>query len=385
MIYLDHNATMPATSSHLQQVTSQLEQCDANPSNTHVAGRRAKKHLEDARNSVASLLGCAREQIFFTSGATEGNYTVVYHAGQKSLELAKNSQIRPQFMISQGEHSSHENVCHRLCESHGFSMLKIPLLADGRVNQEILQQSISEDTLYFGLNDTNHESGIINQVAEITAKVRILQPNCHIHVDAAQAFGKRHLDYITTNQIDSLVFSAHKIGGLKGIGGLYLKDPYSFKPLLGGGGSQERGLRAGTENLLGIISLGKRASDIQQNSHWLANTKSLYDSMLKHMEHMPGIKIFGNQRYSSRLACSFTIEDQKAERVDMIWNRHQIAIGRGSACSMVSYPSKTLLSMGASQFEAMNSFRISLGPENTASDIDYFLHVLKSEVLSVSP
>lgn len=374
MIYLDHNATMPASKEHLARVVEILGQAGGNPSTSHRAGRAAKKALEDARTQVAEMLGCVRSQIFFVSGATEGNNAVVFSVA----EAARGSDAG--LVITSGEHVCHLKSCEYYGARNSLGVRVVPLAPSGVVDEPRLFESLHR-TAYFGINHTNHETGMIHEVGRLAEEAKKSSGGCHVHVDAAQAFGKQDLSYVAESAIDSLTFSAHKIGGLQGIGGIYVKNPEMLRPLMKGGG-QERGRRPGTENLSGAISLGLRAQEVQARPDWLDGARKVYDELMVEIGRRPEIKVFGHQQYSSRLAASFCITGGFADELDGIWQRNDVVMGRGAACSFSDPEGSVVLkSMGASDFEAKNAFRISLGPDNTSEQIQHWLNILDHEVL----
>ena len=375
MIYLDHNATMPPSEEHLVQVMAILKQAGGNPSTAHRAGRAAKKALEDARTQVAELLGSGRSQIFFVSGATEGNNAVVFSVA----EAARGSGAG--LVITSGEHICHSKACEYYGARNSLAVRVAALTPSGVVDEQGLFEAMSHKTAYFGVNHTNHETGMVHEVVRLAEAVKKSSSGCHVHVDAAQAFGKQDLSYVADSAIDSLTFSGHKIGGLQGIGGIYVKNPEMLRPLMMGGG-QERGRRPGTENLSGAISLGLRSQEILACPDWLDGAHKVYNELMAEISCRPGVRVFGHQRHSSGLAASFCITGGFADEIDGIWQRHDVVMGRGAACRFSDPEGSVVLkSMGATDFEAKNAFRISLGPNNTSEQIRRWLEILDGEVL----
>ena len=373
MIYFDHYATMPATPSHLQETMDLLLAADGNPSNSHHCGRLARRAMEDARQHVAALLGSSRHQIFFVSGATEGNHSVVHSLAHRAKGRGAN------FVITAGEHKCHQRPCEYLAAQGCFELRVLPLNRDGIVEVGSLKTVVDQHTAYVGINHTNHETGMVNSVIELAEAAKQIAP-CHVHVDAAQSYGKQPLELLAHAPVDSLTASGHKIGALKGVGCVYMKDPQILSPWLLGGG-QERGLRAGTENLAGIISFGLRARDILANPSWLDQTHQLYDELLAQMKRYSQVKLFGHPAHSARSALSFVIADRLADELEVVWNRGGVVMGRGAACSHSDAEGSSVLrAMAASEWEAQNAFRLSLGPQNTVAHLKTFCDILAAEL-----
>lgn len=368
---------MPPTAAHLHELMTLLHGAGGNPSNRHAWGRAARRALELAREQVAGLLHCSRHQVIFVSGATEGNHMVVHAVSEQVQGKQAN------FVLTAGEHPCHVKPCEHLAAQGCFELRIVPLNRDGIVERAALVEMMDEHTAYVGINHLNHETGLVNPLMElaIAAKERAL---CHVHVDAAQSYGKCALAALLDGPVDSLTASGHKIGALKGVGCVYIKDLGRLRPMLLGG-DQERGRRAGTENLAGILSFGLRARDIAAQPHWLDPTRQLYDTLLEQLHQYADVKIWGQPALSARTALAFVIQGRAADQLELVWERQGMALGRGAACSRDSQGSAVLRAMGATVWEAKNAFRLSLGPQNTRSHIDAFIQALATELGSGSP
>lgn len=377
MIYFDHHATMPVSQTHMRRVMDLLCACDGNPSSTHHYGRRARKALEDARCEVAQLMGCSRHHIFFVSGATEGNHSVVHSVCGPHHP----HQYPTQLVIASGEHPCHIRACETMSLLVPMRLHMAPLGRDGRVDQEAFCEFVDPNTVYVGITHTHHQTGVIQDIVSLAQRVKSHAPNCHVHIDAAQSYGKQNLEFIATSCVDSLTASGHKIGALKGVGCVYVKDPEKYHPWLLGGG-QERGKRAGTENLAGVLSMGIRASEIFFHQDWLDESRELYQILVAHLQKYPQVKIYGSSEHHSQLVICFSVAHRSAGELGMIWNQQGICMGQGSACSQSRLgASEVLMAMGYGEWEAKNAFRLSLGPQNTRQEVKRFCEII-DEILS---
>ena len=377
-IYFDHHATMPPTAAHLHELMALLPEAGGNPSRGHAWGRAARRALEMARDQVAGLLDCSRHQVVFVSGATEGNHTVVHAVSERLAGRSAN------FVITAGEHPCHIKPCEQLAAQGCFELRVVPLNRDGIVERAALVEMMDEHTAYVGINHLNHETGLVNPLMELAVAAKERAP-CHVHVDAAQSYGKWPLGGLLDGPVDSLTASGHKIGALKGVGCVYVKDPSQLTPMLLGGG-QERGLRAGTENLAGILSFGLRSREIAATPHWLDHTRQLYDMLLQKLQSYAAVKTWGTPALSARTALAFVLPGRSADQLELVWERHGMSLGRGAACSSREpQGSAVLRAMGATVWEAKNAFRLSLGPQNTRSHIDMFIQALATELERGSP
>lgn len=379
-IYLDNNSTLPASKQHLKDVMELLWEVDGNPSNTHFAGRKARVELERSRKAIASLISVNPNEILFNSGATEGNNHVL-------TSFAVNSSDRPRVVImSEGEHSSVFNTAKALEKEGAIELHVVSLTSGGQVDLEHLKAILSSvdtsrlDDVMVCLIYVNNETGIINPIADAVQTIRAHAPNAYVHLDAVQALGKIEIDGVLS-AVSSATFSAHKIGGLKGIGCLYVKKGTSLAPLITGGG-QEKSRRSGTENLPGILSFGLRAQALLNHPEWMKRPSGLFPEFIEKLSALPGVVIHGDMKSSTQTAVNFHVAGQKIEKLNLRLDMAGIAVSNGSACSSgLPKPSRVLLAMGYSEDEAKNSLRVSFGPETTEECLNYFLEKL-SEVIS---
>lgn len=372
MIYFDHNASSPPSKKHYKKVLEVLSSYDANPSSIHSAGRKAKLLLEESREQIASLLGAQGKNIIFCAGASEANNLALYYLKLKSLR--ENNQI-----CVLGSKLDHPSLRTPL-EKGSFNFLNLKLDSTGVFSAKHLEEILTEKTISFAsLTYVNGETGLINPVLSFAEKIKARHPECHIHIDAVQALGKINLENLHASEADSASFSAHKIGGLKGIGCLYVKEALKKKivPMIEGG-SQENGLRAGTENLIGAISFSEATKE--------ANPEACKEFLLPFKEKiLTFIKknkedIALNLDLEKCIPNTFNLHIKKIpmEKVLLHFERRGILLSTKSACSSgISGPSETLKALGLSDHAASNSFRLSLAKSNTLEEVDFFLKTLE--------
>lgn len=371
MIYADYNATCPSKTSHLSDVMQILRGAEGNPSSIHQFGRRSKAILEESRQNIAQILGASSDQIIFTSGATEANNMMI------ASILGDNE---PQHIVlTKTEHPSVINPItvrqkKNLCRASFISVDK-----DAIINQKDLFDTIDENTKCICLIHVNNEVGAINPVEDISKKIKNKYPNIHIHVDAVQALGKIYLTWLGKSQIDSASFSAHKIGGLKGCGCLYLKSPQKHHMSFMLGGGQEEGKRAGTENLAGIISFGIIAKDIFRDPQWMNPAKVLRSYLINQIQSLDHVHIHGDPDKIIYNTINLHVDKVDLQTLLLKFEHQGIAISSKSACSSgISQASYVLQAMGYSEEIAKNSVRISLGYNNTKKDMERIVKLLAS-------
>jgi cysteine desulfurase len=358
MIYLDYNATTPVDPEVYDAVFSSLRRDSGNPSSSHLAGRRAREVIEHARGSLADLLGCAPEDILFTSGGTESNNLAIMGT---ALAHAKGHII-----TSLIEHPSVLNTCRHL-ESVGFSVTYAPVDIAGMIITDAVLDAIRSDTILISIMHANNETGVLQPIEEIgnAAKERGIA----FHVDAAQSIGKMSLG-ASLSFVDLLTVVSHKFYGPKGVGALFMRKGLVLKPILFGGG-HERGLRPGTENVPGIVGLGKACQiamrDIKLRVSHTSRLRDLLFSGLR--SSLPDVVLNGHE--TKRLPNTINLQIPGISSHHLVEKlRDDVAISTGSACHAGTYaPSAVLKSMGLSDEEALCSIRLSTGKDNTEEEI----------------
>ena len=367
-IYLDHNATTPLREEVLEAMLPYLRQEFGNASSLHSFGRAARKAIETAREQVAAALGAKPREIVFTGCGTEADNQAI-----KGVALA--SQDRGDHIItSQIEHKAVLETCQYL-EKQGFRVTYLPVDEYGRVNPGDVARSITNRTVLVSVMFANNEVGAIQPIAEIGRVCR--DRGVTFHTDAVQAVGKLPVD-VGALGVDLLSASAHKFYGPKGVGILYVRRGVKLDPLLHGG-HQERGRRAATENVAGIVGLGKalelRLGEMAEEAERLASLRDrLHAGIDERIDH-----VYLNGHPTARLpgTLNLSFDYIEGEGIIMGLDLAGVAVSSGSACTSASLePSYVLLAMGVQPALAQGSIRFSLGRENTAADVDYVLETL---------
>ena len=376
MIYADFNATYPCQDPHLDMVSKVLKKAQGNPSSIHQHGRNARLILEESREHVARLLRCERRQIFFASGATEANNLAL-----QGVLRARKQGGQPHLLITGGEHPSVAQPAAWLARSGQCSLSIAPLESSGLVNQKALMELITARTRLVSLIYGNNETGMLNPLKEIVREIKRRSGGIHVHVDGVQAFGKTDTSWIGSSGVDSFSASAHKLGGFKGCGFLFLRKSSDVGALIIGGGQESR-IRSGTENIPGIISFGLRAKEILANPKWLAPAAIAREHLIRGLSRIPGARIHGDYQNSSQHlgnTVNFYIAGVARESLLLHFDMAAICVSGGAACSSgLGGASPVLLSMGLPKEVAENSIRISFGHSSTPADASTILSVIQT-------
>jgi cysteine desulfurase len=367
-VYLDWNATAPMRREAREALHDALALA-GNPSSVHAEGRAARSLIERARAEVAALVSAKPADVFFTSGGTEANMLALTPA----IETASEKRPRERLLMSAIEHSSVRAGGRFPAEA----IADIAVDADGRVNLAALAQVLANAPRpLVSIMLANNETGVVQPVAEAGAIVHAA--GGLLLVDAVQAVGRVPCD-IGTLGVDLLTLSAHKIGGPKGVGALVrASEAIHFPDPLIRGGGQERGMRAGTENVAGIAALGAAAAAVRQQAaaeaaHMLALRNELEGGL---RAISPNAVIFGAGTGAERLPNTtlFALEGMKAETAVIAFDLEGVAVSSGAACSSGKVqPSHVLAAMGVSPALLRGAVRVSLGWTTTKADIDRFL------------
>ena len=372
-VYLDHAATTPLLQEAAAAMLPYMTECYGNPSSLHSFGRAARQACARGRVQVAGLLGAAAAEIFFTSGGSESDNWAL-----KGLAWAHQAQGR-HIITSSVEHHAVLHACAWL-EQQGFTVTYLPVDAAGRVTPESVVQALRPDTILVSIMTANNEVGTLEPIAAIGTLLR--ERGILFHTDAVQAAGHVPLD-MRSLPVDALSLSGHKFYGPKEIGALYLRRGTAIAPLLHGG-SQERGLRAGTENTAAIVGLGVAAEQAAlQLSAEAARLRKLRDMLADGIRQLPGAWINGSdERLPGHL--SFGLEGIASDVLLIRLDLAGFAVSAGSACSAGSLePSHVLAAMGQSAVQAGAAVRVTLGRENTAAEVQRFLTVLRQSVTEI--
>ena len=371
IIYCDYSATTPVLPEVIDEMQRVMREAWGNPSSVHQFGRSAKVELEYARETIADTLHAARNEIIFTSGGTESDNFAL-----RGLAAALQEKGR-HIITSKVEHHAVLHTCQSL-EKQGFAVTYLDVDDYGGVTPETVENAIRDDTILISIMHANNEIGTINPIAGIGEIAR--RYGIAFHSDAVQTYGKLPLN-VRNLPVDALSVSGHKIYGPRGIGFLFIRRDFDITPLLTGG-SQERNLRAGTENLPAIAGLARAARlSLEHQSKEtvrLCQLQARLEAGIR--DSLPGTIIHGHPERRLPGLTSLGFEDVDGESLVMNLDMRGIMVSSGSACSSGSVnPSHVLLAMGYDRRGAKNAIRISLGRSNTKEDIPYILQGLQEE------
>ena len=367
-IYLDNAATTAVSPEVLQAMLPYFTEHYGNPSSVHATGRDARKAIEAARRQVAAAIGADPAEIYFTAGGSESDNWAI--KGTAFMNRRKGNHI----ITTAIEHHAVLHTCGWL-EKQGFEVTYLPVDAEGRVTPEQVEAAITDKTILITIMAANNEIGTLEPIAEIgkIAKAHKIL----FHTDAVQAVGAIPLDVKAMN-IDMLSMSAHKFHGPKGIGVLYIRKGVRIDTLIHGG-AQERGQRAGTENLAGIVGLGKAieiaTTDLPAKAARLSALRDrLIDGIL---ERIPDVRVNGPREGRLPNNANVSVRYIEGESMLLRLDLAGIAASSGSACTSGSLdPSHVLLAIGLPHEVAHGSLRMTLGSETTEAEIDRVLEVL---------
>jgi cysteine desulfurase len=370
VIYLDHNASSPLRPEALRAHSDALARVFGNPSSAHAAGAEARAVLARARRQVAALAGGAPEGLVFTSGATEANNTVL-----RRLEAGAH------LVTSAVEHPSvlEEAAAAR---ARGVRVTVVPVERDGRLDPARFAAALEPGTALASVQWANHETGVLQPIAELARAARAA--GVAFHSDAAQAFGKTALE-LESLPVDCASLSSHKLGGPKGAGALWVRPRAAFAPLLRGG-QQERGRRAGTENVPGLAGFGAACEAARPElGDGGARLAALRDSLWSGIARaVPDTVRNGGPEHVLPHVLDVSFPGASGEALVEALDLEGIAVSTGAAChSGSTEPSPVLLAMGVPVELARAALRFSLGPSNTAAEIESVLAVLPGVVARV--
>jgi len=371
-IYMDHAATTPVDREVVEAMMPCFTRVYGNASSLHSFGREAHNAMEEARRRVAELINAHSEEIVFTAGGTESDNIAI-----KGVAYANRSR-GDHIVTSTIEHPAVLETCRSL-EKQGFKVSYIPVDKGGVVELEALRRAVTERTVLITIMHANNEIGTIEpmeEIAEIAEAKSII-----FHSDAVQSAGKIPID-VKAIGVDLLSISAHKIYGPKGVGALYIKKGTRLEPIIHGGG-HEKGLRSSTENIPGIVGLGKaaelaKARMSEDTTHLTNLCDRLIKATLSNIEES-----YLNGHPTKRLPnnAHFRFTGIEGEALILNLDERGIAASTGSACSSKKLlPSHVLMAIGLDEVQAHGSLRLTLGRENTKEDIEYVLEVLPETV-----
>lgn len=379
-IYLDNAATTKMIQTAIEAMLPYMDSIYGNPSSLHSMGQKANEALINARERIAKLLGCEAREITFTSGGSEADNQAILSAARLGESKGKKHIISTAF-----EHHAVLHTLNRL-EKEDFDVTLLDVHENGLVTPEQVAETIREDTCLVTIMYANNEIGTVQPIKEIGAVCR--EKGVIFHTDAVQAAGHLHID-VKEQNIDMLSLSAHKFHGPKGIGILYARKGIRLTNLIEGG-AQERGKRAGTENLPAIMgmaaALEESCSRTDENAKKLT---ALRDKLIAGLSEIPHSILNGDAKKRLPGNVNFCFEGIEGESLLLLLDDKGICASSGSACTSGSLdPSHVLLAIGRVHDIAHGSLRLSLSDENTEEEIEYTISAVKEVVeylRSISP
>ena len=361
-IYLDYNATTPLRAEVREAMDPYLVDKFGNGSSVHAFGREAAKGMNRAREQVAAALGCAAAEVVFTGGGTEADNLAIKGVADGQGEGSAH------IVTTAIEHHAVLHTCEYL-ERRGFSVTYLPVDEQGVVDPDAVRKAITERTILVSVMHANNEVGSIQPIAEIGRIAR--ERGVILHTDAVQSFGKLPVD-VDELGVDLLTLSAHKIYGPKGVGALYVRRATELEPLVHGG-DHEHGLRAGTENVAGIVGLGQAAelavAEMEDERRRLEGLRERLWAGIA--ANLGGVRRSAGGRQTLPNTLNVCFEYLEGEAILMALDARGIAVSTGSACTSDALdPSHVLLAMGVPPLIAQGSVRFSLGRGTTAQQVD---------------
>jgi len=367
-IYFDNNATTRPLPEVREEVLKVIGEEFGNPSSAHSTGERARKHLREARDSLAALLGCNASALTFTGSGTESNNMAFY-------SCTRDKKKKCRVVTTSVEHSSIQKMCSYLC-INGVDIKMVNVRPSGLIDREELERAINEGTSLVSVQWVNNETGVVQPIEEIGAMCRDL--GVPFHTDAAQAVGKIKMK-LDELPFDFLSLTGHKFHSPQGIGAIYCKDRFMLAPILFGG-FQEEGFRPGTENLPGIAGMGKaaelRLAKLDEYISKMTGLRDRFEAMV--LDFIPGTKVNGT---TDTRVCNTTnimfggVDGRKLVRE---LDNAGVRCSQSSACTNFEIaPSYVLRAMGLSEEEAYSSIRFSFSVENTYEEIDTVIELLR--------
>ena len=371
-VYADNAATTKMSSLAIEAMLPYMDKIYGNPSSLHSIGQEAKEALDAAREKVAACLGCEAREVYFTSGGSEADNQAIVSAARLGARKGKKHIISTAF--------EHHAVLHTLqkLEKEGFEITLLDVSNGHNVTAQQVKDAIREDTCLVTCMYANNEIGSVLPIAEIGAVCKEAQ--VLFHTDAVQAAGHLHID-VKEQNIDMLSLSGHKFHGPKGVGALYVRRGIALTNLIEGG-AQERGKRAGTENIAGIVSLAAALEDACKNLD--ANTAkvtALRDKLIAGLSQIPHCALNGDPVNRLPGNVSFCFEGIEGESLLLYLDALGVCASSGSACTSGSLdPSHVLLAIGRVHDVAHGSLRLSLCHYNTEEEVDHILKVVPQVV-----
>lgn len=369
MIYFDNSATTQVDDQVLATYNKVSQDIWGNPSSLHAWGEQAFNLLEQSRKQIATLMQVFPDEIYFTSGGSEGDNWAIKGTAMEKRPYGKH------LITSSVEHPAVLNTMAHL-ERLGFEVTYLPVDKNGRVSANDLEKAIRKDTILVSIMAINNEIGTIEPIDQI-AQVLEKYPKIHFHVDAVQAIGKGVAQLLNNSRIDLMTFSGHKFHAPRGVGFMYKKRGRMIQPLIDGGG-QEKGLRGGTENLPAIAGMAKALRLLLDNEDQkVKKQRQIKDKIYNHIKQFDKVHLFSkdDNSFAPHILC-FTIDGVRGETIVHAFENYGIYISTTSACSSKKgMIAGTLDAMKVPEKIATSAVRISLDEHNTMAQADEFIRV----------
>lgn len=370
MIYFDNSATTKPYPEALATYTEVATRIWGNPSSLHNLGSQATRILEASRKQIAELIAKKAEEIYFTSGGTEGDNWILKGVAFEKAPYGKH------IIVSDIEHPAIKESAAWL-KTQGFEVDYAPVDARGFVKVDALANLLRPDTTLVSVMAVNNEIGSIQPIHDIAALLED-RPTVSFHVDAVQALAKVATEVYLPERVDFATFSSHKFHGLRGVGFVYIKEGKKITPLLTGGG-QEKEMRSTTENVAGIAATAKALRLAMENQEAFASkTQQMKEVIRKELANYPDVTIFSGEDHFAPHILTFGIKGVRGEVVVHAFEEFDIYISTTSACSSkAGKPAGTLIAMGVDKSIAQTAVRLSLDLENDMSQVEQFLTKFK--------
>ena len=370
MIYFDNSATTKPYPEALATYTEVATRIWGNPSSLHNLGSQATRILEASRKQIAELIGKKADEIYFTSGGTEGDNWILKGVAFEKAPYGKH------IIVSDIEHPAIKESAAWL-KTQGFEVDYAPVDARGFVKVDALANLLRPDTTLVSVMAVNNEIGSIQPIHDIAALLED-RPTVSFHVDAVQALAKVAAEVYLPERVDFATFSSHKFHGLRGVGFVYIKEGKKITPLLTGGG-QEKEMRSTTENVAGIAATAKALRLAMENQEAFASkTQQMKEVIRKELANYPDVTVFSGEDHFAPHILTFGIKGVRGEVVVHAFEEFDIYISTTSACSSkAGKPAGTLIAMGVDKSIAQTAVRLSLDLENDMSQVEQFLTKFK--------
>ena len=372
MLYFDHSATTPIHTDVLSLINEVNQDIYGNPSSIHSAGRKAKHVVETARKQIAAAINCTPKEIIFTGGGSEANNLVLWNMIYRNRKHVITSAIEHPAILAVLQQLEHLAITHTI----------VPVDKYGCVNPEDINSAMRDDTGLITIMLANNEVGTVEPIQDIAKIAK--KHNVLFHSDGVQVLGKLPID-VQELGVSMMSFSAHKFYGPKGVGALYIKDGIAMKPFIAGG-SQEKSLRAGTENVGGIAGLGCAAELVTKSLSDVGRTLTTLETQFKTKvsEQYPNIIYNGFEDNHLPGLISLTIPGIASDLLLIHLDNEDIAVSSGSACSAGTIsPSLVLKAMGISDKQNLETIRISAGRDNTSTEVDQLIEAMTRAIATI--